>query len=359
MTKYRKVQRGFARRSSPSPRWWRRRCGSDSDNGQRSGTTTARRAAAPADDRRPGERRPRAGRRAATGAARRPARIRGRAAAQGQRRRSTARPIGDDRRDDSAHRQAARRRRSRWLECELESCPRTSPPGIKDATEALGWDLKVIRSKSADPGPGVPAGDRRRGSTTSPAPATRPRSTRRRSTAAKAKGIKVLSCFDTDDPDPEATSTRSAATRRFVEKTGPLMADWAIVDSGGTANVLIVSIPDFAGAQGRDRRLQGRAREELPRLQARGARTSRSTTWSAARCRRRWRRSCRPTRTSTTSSTPSATLPGGVTSALETAGLLDQVKQYGQDFATIDLRRDRRRHDGRLVGRPEGATPAG
>ena len=39
-----------------------------------------------------------------------------------------------------------------WLECELESCPYITV-GIKDATEALGWDLKVIPSKSGDPGP--------------------------------------------------------------------------------------------------------------------------------------------------------------------------------------------------------------
>ena len=30
-------------------------------------------------------------------------------------------------------------------------------------------------------------------------------------------------------------------------------------------------------------------------------------------------------------------LPGGVTAALQTAGLFDQVKQYGQDFSIIDL----------------------
>ena len=30
-------------------------------------------------------------------------------------------------------------------------------------------------------------------------------------------------------------------------------------------------------------------------------------------------------------------LPGGVTSALQTGGLFDQVQQYGQDFSMIDL----------------------
>ena len=30
-------------------------------------------------------------------------------------------------------------------------------------------------------------------------------------------------------------------------------------------------------------------------------------------------------------------LPGGVSAALDTAGLADQVKQFGQDFSTIDL----------------------
>ena len=39
-----------------------------------------------------------------------------------------------------------------WLECELESCPYITA-GMKDATEALGWELVVIPSESANPGP--------------------------------------------------------------------------------------------------------------------------------------------------------------------------------------------------------------
>ena len=65
--------------------------------------------------------------------------------------------------------------------------------------------------------------------------------------AAKEKGIKILSCFDTEPPAGDETNIYTqCGDTTFVAKTGPLMADWAIVDSEGAANVLIVSIPDFA-----------------------------------------------------------------------------------------------------------------
>ncbi len=64
--------------------------------------------------------------------------------------------------------------------------------------------------------------------------------------AAADAGIKILSCFDTTPPDgPNTNIWTQCGDASFVEKTGPLMANWAIVDSEGTANVLVVSIPDF------------------------------------------------------------------------------------------------------------------
>ncbi len=142
---------------------------------------------------------------------------------------------------------------------------RTSPSGSKAATEALGWELIVISSKSADPGPAfqqaIDAGVDFIASSGEPLALYE-----EQAQAAKDAGIKILSCFDTELPEPETTNIYTqCGDATFVEKTGPLMADWAIVDSQGAANVLIVSIPDFPVLV-RDRRLHGRDGEELPGL---------------------------------------------------------------------------------------------
>ena len=40
-----------------------------------------------------------------------------------------------------------------WLECDVPTCAAYITPGFKAATEAIGWDLKIIPMKSTDPGP--------------------------------------------------------------------------------------------------------------------------------------------------------------------------------------------------------------
>src|SRR4029078_5715639 len=42
-----------------------------------------------------------------------------------------------------------------WMECDVPTCASYLTPGIKDATAALGWDLKIIPMKSTDPGPAI------------------------------------------------------------------------------------------------------------------------------------------------------------------------------------------------------------
>ncbi len=155
--------------------------------------------------------------------------------------------------------------------------------------------------------------------------------------AAADAGIKILSCFDTEPPGGEETNIYTqCGDTTFVEKTGPLMADWAIVDSGGTANVLIVSIPDFAV-------LKAETDAYIAELEKNCA-------------------DCEYTELNITipqlvgGEVPAAvasqlqsnpdidyaffsfgSLPSGVTSALDSAGLLDQVTVYGQDFSAFGL----------------------
>src|SRR4051794_16502948 len=130
-----------------------------------------------------------------------------------------------------------------WMECDVPTCAAYLTPGFKAATAALGWDLKIIPMKSTDPGPAIQqAIDQKVDYIASTGLATA--QYQAQLDAANAAGIGVLSCFGTDDPSPD-TIQMQCGDENFVSKTGPLMADWAIDDSAGKANVLVVSIPDF------------------------------------------------------------------------------------------------------------------
>ena len=222
-----------------------------------------------------------------------------------------------------------------WMECDVPTCSAYLTPGFKAATEALGWDLQIFPMKSADPGPGIQAaidaGPDYIAMTGVVAAQFQPQVD-----AAKAAGIPLLSCFGTDDPSADLGIYMQCGDHNFVEKTGPLMADWAIVDSEGAANVLIVNIPDFPvlvvetdayKAQMEqncssckytelnvtlDDLIQGK----VPAAVASALQADPSINYVFASF---------------------GDLPGGVTAALDAAGLLDGVTVYGQDFSTIDL----------------------
>ena len=91
---------------------------------------------------------------------------------------------------------------------------------MKDATAALGWDLKIIPMKSTDPGPAIQqAIDAKVDYIASSGLSTalyQPQLD-----AAKAEGIKVLSCYGTDDPDPDSGLYMQCGDESFVQKTGP------------------------------------------------------------------------------------------------------------------------------------------
>ena len=153
--------------------------------------------------------------------------------------------------------------------------------------------------------------------------------------AANAAGIGVLSCFGTDDPSPD-TIQMQCGDESFVEKTGPLMADWGIVDSGGAMNVLIVSIPDFPVLKVETDAYIAQLETNCPDCTYQELNVTLDDLIGGR------------VPASVVSQVQGNSdlnyvfysfgdLPGGVTSALQTAGLFDQVTQYGQDFSTIDL----------------------
>jgi ribose transport system substrate-binding protein len=222
-----------------------------------------------------------------------------------------------------------------WLECELESCPYITT-GMKDATDALGWDLMVISSESANPAPyfqqAIDAGvDFIASSGESPA------LYEEQAQAAADAGIKILSCFDTTPPDgPNTNIWTQCGDTSFVEKTGPLMADWAIVDSGGTANVLIVSIPDFPVLKAETDAYIAELEKNCPDCQHSELNiTIPQLTGGEVPSAVASQLQANPDIDYVFFSFGS--LPSGVTAALDSAGLLDQVTVYGQDFSAFDL----------------------
>jgi ribose transport system substrate-binding protein len=131
-----------------------------------------------------------------------------------------------------------------WLECEQPSCAAITP-GFKDATAALGWDLIVIPASSGAQGPAIQQaldqGADYIAHTGSPLATAEAEME-----AAKAKGVPYASCYSTDDPDFENNNLLlQCGDEEAVKVSGALIANWEIVDSQGTANILIVNIPDF------------------------------------------------------------------------------------------------------------------
>lgn len=131
-----------------------------------------------------------------------------------------------------------------WLECSLPSCAAIGV-GFKDATEALGWNLEVVTystdaaaafQQAIDLGVDYVA-------TTGTSQAL----LQDQIDTAAAAGIGYFSCFDTSEPGGEANNIwTQCGDATAVFASGDRLANQIIVDSGGTANVLMVNIPDFA-----------------------------------------------------------------------------------------------------------------
>jgi ABC-type sugar transport system substrate-binding protein len=221
-----------------------------------------------------------------------------------------------------------------WLECDVPTCAAYITPGFKDAVAAIGWKLTIIPMKSTEPGPAFQQAIDNKvdyiASTGLAIAQYQPQLD-----AANAAGIKVLSCFGTDDPSP-TTIQMQCGDESFVNKTGPLMADWATVDSKSAANVLIVSIPDFPILKVETDAFIAQLKKNCSTCTYEelnvtlddliGGRVAASVV----------------SKVQANSKTnyvfySFGDLPGGVSAALKSAGLDKQVKQFGQDFSTIDL----------------------
>lgn len=222
-----------------------------------------------------------------------------------------------------------------FLQCELESCTYEAT-AVKAATKALGWQLINISMKSANPAPAfqqaIDAGAQYIAST-GEAPALY----KSQAQAAKAKGIKILSCYDTTVPDPANSNIYSqCGDTTFVTKTGPLMADWAIGDSKGKAHVLLVNVPSFPVLKSEGDAYKAELKKNCSACSVTEVNVSINDLVGGKV----------PALVSNAVQSNSkinyvfnsfGSLPAGETAALKSSGLIKRVKVYGQDFSKFDL----------------------
>ena len=118
-------------------------------------------------------------------------------------------------------------------------------PGVVDAAAALGWEVVTIPASSGDQGPAIQQaldqGVDFLAHTGSPLATAE-----EQIAAAQDAGVGYYSCYSTDVPDPENNNLFiQCGDTEGVFATGNLISQWIIADSGGTANTLLVNIPDF------------------------------------------------------------------------------------------------------------------
>jgi ribose transport system substrate-binding protein len=127
-----------------------------------------------------------------------------------------------------------------FLQCELPACARYVP-GIEDATAALGWSAKTEVFKNADPGSALAQAISERPDyiaiTGIPAAALKPQLAQ-----ARKAGIPVISCATPDKPSADGYAVQCGGS---LATDAEYVGRWIINDSGGKANLVAVTIPQF------------------------------------------------------------------------------------------------------------------
>jgi ribose transport system substrate-binding protein len=132
-----------------------------------------------------------------------------------------------------------------WLQCELPICGKIGS-GVKAAVEAAGWELKTQVFKASDPGGGIESAVQQSpdaiGITGIPSAAVKAQLK-----AAADAGIPVVTC--SPGPEEPSAETYAAICSQTTGPDGENLAKWAIKDSGGKANMVMVTIPSFPSLQ--------------------------------------------------------------------------------------------------------------
>lgn len=128
-----------------------------------------------------------------------------------------------------------------FLTCSAAACSLLNP-GFTAAAKALGWDPAVITYNAATPGQAVQqaidAGYKYIATTSITLSTITPQVQE-----AKAKGIALFGAYTDDTPSGTQNGLYGVAQNGAGDlKTGAMMADWLIANSGGHANAVYVDI---------------------------------------------------------------------------------------------------------------------
>jgi ribose transport system substrate-binding protein len=136
-----------------------------------------------------------------------------------------------------------------FLTCSAAACSLLNP-GFTAAAKALGWDPAVITYNAATPGQAVQqaidAGYKYIATTSITLSTITPQVQE-----AKAKGVALFGAYTDDTPSGTQNGLYGVAQNGAGDlKTGAMMADWLIANSGGHANAVYVDIPLYPSLVG-------------------------------------------------------------------------------------------------------------
>ncbi len=224
-----------------------------------------------------------------------------------------------------------------WLPSEAASSTAITP-GLKDATALLGWDLKVGEAKAFDPAQAFQAAIDAKADYI--AISGSPYATyKAQAEEAGKKGIGVISCYAAgpeNAPGGGRNLLNQCGDENFVQKTGPAMADWMIVDSKSTANVLIVNIPDYPVLAIEETAFKAELKKNCSKCSAESLAVTLDDLIGGKVPNAVASKIQQNAKLNYVFFT-FGDLPGGVTATLKSANLLSRVKVFGQDFNKGDL----------------------
>ena len=127
-----------------------------------------------------------------------------------------------------------------WLQCAIPACARFNK-GFQDATAALGWKLRIIVYQNSNPGAGLQQAINLKPDYIAiggiPSAAMKPQIAE-----AKAAGIPIMSNSTLEQPPSSPFKIQTGGT---LAPDAKLLAEWAVADAHGKANILAVTIPQF------------------------------------------------------------------------------------------------------------------
>jgi ABC-type sugar transport system substrate-binding protein len=224
-----------------------------------------------------------------------------------------------------------------WLEAEAASS-KAITPGLRDATALLGWDLKVAQAKAFDPAlafqQAIDSGANYIAISGSPYATYKDQAE-----AAEKKGIKVVSCYSAlpeNAPGPGRNLLNQCGDENFVQKTGPAMANWFTVDSKGLGNVLIVNWPDYPVLAAEEVAFRAELKKNCSKCKAETLKFT-LDDFVGGKIPNMVASRIQANKKLTHVFFTFGDSPAGVSAALKSAGLLKQVKLFGQDFNKADL----------------------